>query len=44
MEMEPIVKSATELAILKIRDKNWWPALLGKSDIMDEVLSEEFKK
>jgi hypothetical protein len=28
---------------LKIRDKNWWPALLGKSEIMDEVLAEEFK-
>ena len=29
---------------LQIRDKNWWPALLGKSDVMDEVLAEEFKK
>ena len=29
---------------LNITDKNWWPALLGKSEIMDTVLSEELKK
>jgi hypothetical protein len=29
---------------LKITDVNWWPALLGKSEIMDIVLDEEFKK
>ena len=29
---------------LQIKDKNWWPALFGKSEVMDEVLAEEFKK
>ena len=27
---------------LKIMDKNWWPTLLGKNEIMDMVLAEEF--
>jgi hypothetical protein len=37
---------ATEICqkYLRITDKNWWPALLGKSEIMDQVLDEEFKK
>jgi len=39
-------KDAIEVcqSYLQIVDRNWWPALLGKSEIMDEVLAEEFKK
>jgi hypothetical protein len=29
---------------LHITDRNWWPTLLGKSEIMDKILDEEFKK
>jgi hypothetical protein len=29
---------------LEVTDRNWWPTLLGQSEIMDSILDEEFKK